>query len=83
MRAHKEHRDEPDLVTVEVGVDKFTYDLIVARLTAEGVQVGAWGNGINARYGVSMAAADGGYRLLVRRDDLPAVQAALADAGLA
>ena len=86
MRARKQHRsseDEADLVVVEVGVEKFTYDLIVARLTAEGVRVGSWGNGMEARYGVAMAAMDGGDRLLVQRDDLPSVEAAMADAGIA
>jgi len=83
MTVHKQHRasdDEPELVVVELGPDTFQAELIVARLTAEGIQTGSWNTGLQAKYGHLLNL--GGTQLLVRKDDLPAVEAALADAGL-
>ena len=85
MTVRKTHRGgdapgEPDLVTIDLGPDEFQAQLIVARLEADGVQTGSWNKGREAVYGI--IGRVGGNQIMVRRGDLPSVQAAMADAGL-
>ena len=79
-RRHQPDAATPDLVTVDLGTDEFQAQLIVARLESEGVDLATWNNGREAVYGI--IGRVGGSQVLVRREDLPAVQAAAADAGI-
>ncbi len=85
MTVRKTHRSaegvEPELVVVDLGSDAFQAEVIEARLNAEGIKTGSWDTGLQAKYGHLFNL--GTVQLLVRRADLPAVHAAMADAGLA
>ena len=65
--------DAPELVELGAGLDLGVLEVVVARLTADGIAARIEPDAT----GVIPDEADGGYRLLLRREDLDAARPVL------
>lgn len=81
-RRNVQPKPDAELVTVNLGNNKFKSDLVIARLQAEGIEVGYWDGGVKGVSGMSGGFAGFTGAALVRPEDLDAVEVAMRDGDL-